>query len=42
MVLASHNPDTIRSYCSRAVVLDKGQGTVYNDIEEALSVYSAL
>src|SRR6476469_3534583 len=42
MVLASHNPDSIREYCDRALVLNDGRGTVYGDIDEAISVYQAL
>jgi len=42
MVLASHSPDTIRSYCSHAVVLGNGQGKIYEDIDEALAAYAAL
>ena len=42
LVLASHSPDTIREYCNRALVLHDGYGVVYDDVEEALAIYSAL
>lgn len=42
LILASHNADIIRQYCSSALVLDRGTGTLYPDVEEALGVYTAL
>ncbi|WP_404711407.1 ABC transporter ATP-binding protein [Sphingomonas sp. MMS24-J13] len=42
LVLASHSADLIREFCNRAVVLNKGQGIVYEDINEGLAVYDAL
>jgi len=42
LLIASHSPELIREYCARAVVLQQGQGHVYDDIEEALGVYAAL
>lgn len=42
MLLASHSPEFIRSYCSRAIVIDKGSATSFDDLEEALFVYDHL
>ncbi|GAC1574353.1 MAG: ABC transporter ATP-binding protein [Sphingomicrobium sp.] len=42
LVLASHSPDMIRDYCNRAIVLDDGHARIYDDVNEALEVYSAL
>lgn len=42
LLLASHSADSIRSFCNRAVILSDGHGTVYDDVENALGVYSAL
>ena len=42
LVLASHSPDIIREYCNRAVVLDRGVSTAYDDVDGALEAYSAL
>lgn len=42
MILASHSIDVVREYCNRAVVIDKGNATTYNDVHEAVDIYSAL
>lgn len=42
LILASHSAGIIRDYCSSAMVLHQGQGTLYPDVEEALGVYDAL
>jgi capsular polysaccharide transport system ATP-binding protein len=42
LVVASHNPYTIREYCNRAMILSNGSGTIYDDLEEALSIYNDL
>ena len=42
LVLTSHNPTTIREYCSCALVLMNGNGVYYDNVEEAMEVYSAL
>lgn len=42
LVFASHSAELIREFCNRALVLHKGHGTVYKDVNEALDVYSAL
>lgn len=42
LVLASHSPEIVRDFCNRAMVLHQGQGTVYDDVNEALTIYSAL
>jgi capsular polysaccharide transport system ATP-binding protein len=42
LILASHSAEVIRSYCDHALVLDKGQGQVYPDLDEALERYNAL
>jgi capsular polysaccharide transport system ATP-binding protein len=42
LLLASHSPDSIRSFCNRALVLNDGHATLYDDIEQALEVYTAL
>jgi capsular polysaccharide transport system ATP-binding protein len=40
--MASHSSEIIREYCNSAVVLNKGKGQAYEDVEEALRVYDAL
>ena len=42
LILASHSPDVIRSYCDHALVLNGGHGQVYSDLEEALAIYNSL
>lgn len=42
LVLASHSPELIRGSCDRALVLHRGHGTIYSDVNEALDVYAAL
>ena len=42
LILASHVPDFIKSYCSRALVLHRGRGKVFDDLDLALEIYGAL
>ncbi len=42
LILASHVAGIIKSYCSRAVVLHRGRGKVFADLDLALDIYSAL
>lgn len=42
LVLASHSPNLIREFCDRAVVLHKGKGHMFDDIEQALQIYEEL
>src|SRR5580704_15885136 len=37
LVLASHSPEIVRAYCSRAIVLHRGRGKVFDDLELALA-----
>lgn len=42
LILASHSADTIHEYCNRAMVLDGGNGTMYDDLDQALAIYNQL
>ena len=42
MICVSHNPNIIRKFCDRAVVLANGKINEYADMEEAISVYKTL
>jgi capsular polysaccharide transport system ATP-binding protein len=42
LVLASHSPEIVRAYCSRAIVLHRGRGKVFDDLELALAIYNDL
>jgi capsular polysaccharide transport system ATP-binding protein len=42
MILASHAGEIVKSYCSRAVVLHRGRGKVFTDLDLALDIYNDL
>lgn len=42
MILVSHDVHTIRQYCSSALVLKKGRGRVFDDMDLAINIYSTL
>lgn len=42
MILISHDTNTIRQYCNRALVLKAGRGRVFEDLDFALSIYATL
>jgi capsular polysaccharide transport system ATP-binding protein len=42
MILASHVGEIVKSYCSRALVLHRGRGKVFDDLDLALDIYSDL
>jgi capsular polysaccharide transport system ATP-binding protein len=42
LVLASHSDEIIRSYCASALVLHRGRGKVFSDLDLALSIYNDL
>jgi capsular polysaccharide transport system ATP-binding protein len=42
LVLASHIGDVLKTYCSRALVLHHGQGSLFDDVDLALQVYNDL
>jgi capsular polysaccharide transport system ATP-binding protein len=42
LILASHIGDVVRSYCSRALILHRGRGKVFDDIDLALHIYNDL
>jgi capsular polysaccharide transport system ATP-binding protein len=42
MILASHIGDIVRAYCSRALVLHRGRGKVFDDLDLALDIYNDL
>jgi capsular polysaccharide transport system ATP-binding protein len=41
LLIASHSADVIR-FCNRAVVLSDRRGVMYEDVNEALTIYDAL
>lgn len=42
LILASHVPDLVRSYCSRALVLHRGRAKMFDDLDLALDIYNGL
>jgi capsular polysaccharide transport system ATP-binding protein len=42
MILASHMGELIRAYCSRALILHRGRGKVFTDLDLALDIYNDL
>ena len=42
LILASHMGEMIKSYCTRAVLMHHGRGSLFDDIDLALQVYNEL
>ena len=42
LILASHVPHIIREYCSRALVLHRGRGKMFDDLDLAFDIYDDL
>jgi capsular polysaccharide transport system ATP-binding protein len=42
LILASHVPHIVRDYCTRALVLHRGRGKVFDDLDLALDIYQDL
>lgn len=42
LILSSHVPDIIRQYCSRAMVLHRGRGKIFDDLDLAIAIYNDL
>jgi capsular polysaccharide transport system ATP-binding protein len=42
LILASHIGEVVKAYCSRALVMDHGRGTLFDDVDLALQVYDHL
>ena len=42
LILASHVPHIVKEYCSRALVLHRGRGKMFDDLDLALDIYSDL
>ena len=42
VIMVSHEMDEIRQFCDSAIVLDNGNLTFFNDLEEGISTYQAL
>lgn len=42
VIMVSHQMSDVRQFCDSAIVLDKGELTFYNDLEEGIKNYQAL
>lgn len=42
MILAIHGPEVVREHCTSALVLKNGYGRVFDDVDLACDIYSAL
>jgi capsular polysaccharide transport system ATP-binding protein len=42
LIMASHIPEVIKTYCSRAIVLHRGRAKVFTDLDLAIDIYNAL
>ena len=42
LILASHVPDLVRSYCTRAIVLHRGRAKIFDDLDLAIAIYNDL
>ncbi|MBV8453400.1 MAG: ABC transporter ATP-binding protein [Deltaproteobacteria bacterium] len=42
MILASHVGEIVKAYCSRALVLHRGRGKVFTDLDLAFDIYNDL
>ncbi|TYC93271.1 ABC transporter ATP-binding protein [Novosphingobium sp. BW1] len=40
LLLASHNTSMVKKYCNRAIVLNEGVATMYEDVGKALKIYA--
>ena len=42
LILASHIPQIVKDYCSRALVLHRGRGKIFDDLDLAFEIYHDL
>jgi len=42
VLMVSHNPATIREFCTRGAVLDRGKLTLFDDLSQAMSMYNRV
>lgn len=42
LILASHSPEFINQFCTSAMIIHGGLGTIYEDVGKALTLYEAL
>jgi capsular polysaccharide transport system ATP-binding protein len=42
LIMISHDPSTLKEYCRRCGVLDRGKLRLYDTVQEAMTVYEAM
>lgn len=42
IIMVSHEMDELRNFCDSAIVLNKGELSFYDDIEQAITIYQAF
>lgn len=42
LIVVSHSMGTIRRYCDKALLIHGGIATIYEDVDEAISIYESL
>jgi capsular polysaccharide transport system ATP-binding protein len=42
LILALHQPEVLRSYCTRALVLHRGRAKMFDDLDLAVDIYNDL
>lgn len=42
MLVASHSPEFIQSFCNKAIIIHQGQATMLDDVNEAVEQYGRL
>jgi len=42
IILASHSPEFVKAMCNKAILIDKGEAVIYEDVGQALDIYSNL
>jgi capsular polysaccharide transport system ATP-binding protein len=41
-IMASHDTELLRTQCEKAIIIDKGQAKLFDDIELAVDIYTSL
>jgi capsular polysaccharide transport system ATP-binding protein len=42
LILAAHQSDVVKAYCSRALLMHRGRGKLFSDLDLALDIYESL
>lgn len=42
LIVVSHSMSTIRKYCDKILLIHKGHASIYNNVDEAISIYESL